>query len=348
MTDRSVIILGANGRFGLAAALAFSAAGWQVLAQARRPLDPALPAHTRRIDLPLEATAALAEAARGASVVVHAVNPAYTDWDSQLLPLARAGMDLAQRLGARFMLPTNVYNFGAGMPPLLSEDTPQHPTTPKGRLRCMLEAELATRGAATACQPPPLRSTTLRAGDFFGCGAGSWLDLVVLKGLKQGKLTAPGPLDVPHAWAYLPDLARAFVALAELDQAAPERLPVTAAFHFTGHTLSNREFLDATERAARALGLAGPRPMRRGSLPWGLMRGLAWAVPMWRELLRMGYLWRVPHALDGRRLAQALGPVPSTPIDEALQAALRTLYKLPAGTREAWENAAPALNPATP
>jgi hypothetical protein len=78
------------------------------------------------------------------------------------------------------------------------------------------------------------------------------------------------------------------------------------------------------------------------------MRGLAWAVPMWRELLRMSYLWRVPHALDGRRLAQALGPVPTTPIDEALQAALRTLYKLPAGTREAWENAPRALNPATP
>ena len=319
MTPRTVLVLGANGRFGLAAAQAFAAAGWQVLAQTRRPLAATMPAGVRRIDLPIDATAALADAARGASVLVHAVNPVYTRWDAELLPMARAGMDLAQRLGARFMLPGNVYNFGEGMPALLGEDTPEQPTTGKGRLRCTLEAELAARANGS---PSALKSTVLRAGDFYGGdGTGSWLDLAIAKSLRAGKLVSPGPLDVPHAWAYLPDLARAFVALAETPG-----LPDVARFHFAGHTVTNREFLDATERAARTLGLAGTRPIQRGTMPWGLIRMLAWAVPMWRELVAMSYLWRVPHALDGRRLAATVGPLPQTPLDQALEEALRALF----------------------
>lgn len=317
MTSRTVLILGANGRFGLAAAEAFAAAGWQVLAQTRRPLAANMPAGVRQIDLPLFATGALADAAHGASVLVYAVNPLYTHWD-QVLPMARAGMDLAQRLGARFMLPDNVYNYGETMPALLHEDTPQRPSTEKGRIRCALEAELTARADGS---PNALRSTSLRAGDFFGGGRGSWFDQVVVKSLRAGKLTSPGPLDLPHAWAYLPDLARAFVALAE----APG-LPDVARFHFAGHTLTNRELLDATEQAARHLGLAGPRPLRRGTMPWGLVRLAGWVLPLWRELATMSYLWRVPHALDGTRLAQTVGPLPATPLDEALQASLRALF----------------------
>jgi hypothetical protein len=46
---------------------------------------------------------------------------------------------------------------------------------------------------------------------------------------------------------------------------------------------------------------------------------------MWRELARMSYLWRVPHALDGRALEAAVGPLPGTPLVEALAASLREL-----------------------
>ena len=37
----TVLVLGANGRFGLAATRAFAAAGWRVLAQVRRETWPA-------------------------------------------------------------------------------------------------------------------------------------------------------------------------------------------------------------------------------------------------------------------------------------------------------------------
>src|SRR3954464_977161 len=102
-SDRTVLVLGANGRFGLAAAQAFAAAGWHVLAQIRRDAAPGMPAAAELVRAPLgglAGAAALAALPR-ASVVVHAVNPVYTRWREEALPAALAGMAIAERLGAR-------------------------------------------------------------------------------------------------------------------------------------------------------------------------------------------------------------------------------------------------------
>lgn len=313
-----VLVLGANGRLGAAAVHAFAGAGWYVLAQARRANAQALPPGATHVSLPLDDAAGLAAAAAGARVVVHAVNPPYTQWPAQAMPLLRQGIAVAQRLSATLMLPGNVYNFGEGMPPTLNERTPQQPTTRKGRIRAQMEGELRALAAAGA-----LRSIVVRAGDFFGGGTGSWLDLVIVKSLRQGRLVYPGPLDVPHAWAYLPDLARAFVAAAS----HAHELPAFAELPFAGHTLTGAELLDAIERAAASLGLA-PRDggrFRRGGLPWALFKLGGLVVPMLREVSEMSYLWRVPHALDGTALQRAVGPLPATPIAAALRDALLAL-----------------------
>ncbi|HYN58297.1 MAG TPA: NAD-dependent epimerase/dehydratase family protein [Rubrivivax sp.] len=316
MTPRSptVLVLGANGRFGQAAVAAFAQAGWSVLAQVRRASPQPLPAGARALAVPLSDIDTLAAQAAGARAVVHAVNPLYTRWQQELLPAARQGMDVARRLGARFMLPGNVYNFGEHMPALLRPGTPQQPSHAKGRIRCELEAEMRARAASGQ------RGVVIRAGDFFGSGRGSWFDLVIVKSLAQRKLVYPGPLHVPHAWAYLPDLARAFVAVAASDD-----LPDFADLHFPGHTLTGTQLLAALERAAACLGIAAPQGWRHGSMPWGLIRAGGVFVPTWRALAEMSYLWRVPHALDGTALAAAVGTLPATPIDAALRAALLDL-----------------------
>ncbi len=310
----AVLILGANGRFGLAAAQAFDAAGWTVLAQVRRDAAPGMPARARLVRAAVADLPAPLAGADAPGVDVHAPNPIYTRWDEEALPLARAGMDLAERLGARFMLPGNVYNFGAAMPALIDEATAQRPTTAKGRLRAEMEAELARRAEAGR-----LRSTVITAGDFFGAGTGSWFDQVVVKSIAGGKLVYPGPLDVVHAWAYLPDFARAFVAAAGTEAPPFER------FHFAGHALTGAEFLAATERAAGSLGLAPTRGWRHGAMPWAVVRAGGLVMPLWRELALMSYLWRVAHALDGRKLAARCPGLATTPIDAALASSLRGL-----------------------
>jgi nucleoside-diphosphate-sugar epimerase len=311
---RQVLVLGANGRFGRAAVDAFAAAGWRVLAQVRRAPAAPLPAAARPLRLPLHDLPALAAAAAGSQVVVQALNPLYTRWGQEALPMARQGMDLAQRLDATFMLPGNVYNFGSTMPALLAPDAPQRPDTSKGRIRVQMEAEMQQRATQG------LRSVVLRAGDFYGCGPGAWMDKVVLASLARRKLVYPGPLDVPHAWAYVPDLAKAFVAVAGRDD-----LPAFSALHFAGHTLTGAQLLAATERAAAGLGGVPAAGWRHGRLPWALLRAGGWVMPMWRALAEMEYLWRVPHALDGRALQARVGDLPSTPIDTALREVLQAL-----------------------
>ena len=307
----TVLILGANGRFGAAAVQAFAAAGWQVLAQVRRAPAAPLPARAEAIELPLTEPAALAERGRGASVVDYAVNPPYTRWDTEMMPLSRQGLDVARRLGARFMLPGNVYNYGEGMPALLLESTPERPTTPKGRQRVEMEAELDASG---------LDSVVIRAGDFFGGGSGSWFDLAIVKDIRKGKLVYPGSLDLAHAWAYLPDLAQAFVAVA-----AREPVRGIERLNFEGHTLTGREFMAALEHEATALGLLPANGFRQGGMPWGLIRAIGLVHPMMRELARMSYLWRVPHGLEGRALRRRAGALQSTPLGTALHQSLLDL-----------------------
>ena len=312
----SVLVLGASGRFGLAAVRAFAAAGHPVLAQSRS-LPGGLPTGVRHLAM-APGDPMLAHVAAGVRTVVHAVNPPYERWEREALALARQGMDLAAGLNATFMLPGNVYNFGEHMPGLLAEDTPQQPTSRKGRIRCEMEDLMALRATQG------LDSVVIRAGDFFGGGTGSWLDLVIAKSLGAGKLVYPGPLDQPHAWAYLPDLARAFVAVAQRQQgqSAPRGLQ---RFHFAGHTATGEQWLAAIESAAHGLGIAPTRGFSRGGMPWGLIRAGGLVVPMWREIAEMAYLWRVPHRLDGRALALAVGELPVTPLVEALSQSLVAL-----------------------
>jgi nucleoside-diphosphate-sugar epimerase len=341
----TVLILGANGRFGQAATQAFAAAGWRVLAQVRRAATAPLPAAAQACAIPLADSVALAAQAAGARVVVHAVNPIYTRWDQEALPALQQGLDVAQRLGALFMLPGNVYNFGTQLPPLLQETTPELPDTRKAELRVAMEQAMRQRAGQG------LRSVVIRAGDFFGCGTGSWLDQAIVKDIAKGRLVYPGPLDLPHAWAYLPDLARAFVAVAETEaadaaagQAKLAKAPAFQTLHFAGHTLTGRELLAGLDDAAAALGLRPARGFTTGGMPWGLIRAVGLVHPLWRELARMSYLWHRPHALDGSVLERAVGLPPATPLQQALT---QSLLDLGLGRQPARPDVAVVARPAS-
>lgn len=315
MTD-TVLILGARGRFGLAVARAFAQAGGQVWGHTRPGAAVPEVAGVRWLGIELADTAALAAAARGATVVVHALNPgAYTRaaWQAQALPMTDAALAVARALGATLMLPGNVYNFGADMPARLCEDTPQRAHTVMGQVRIAMEARLAQSG---------VRAVVVRAGDFFGSGRGTWFDRVMVPKLPQGLFTYPGARDVPTAWAYLPDLARAFVAVAR----RRERLAAFDTLHFAGHTLTAQQWLDVLTPLARTQGWVNAQAaLRLRSLPWPLIRAGALLVPAWAALADARAQWQRPHALDNTRLRALIGPEPHTPLPAAALAALTEL-----------------------
>src|SRR5262249_37956546 len=198
-----VLVLGAAGRLGHAAARAFGGAGWSVASLVRPGSAARASADTEVVEVDALDHAAVGEAARGADVVLHALNPSYTDWSRLALPLAYSAISAAETTGATLLFAGNLYNYGSPLPPVIDETPPMRPSSRKGQLRVAIEermAEAAERG---------VRIIILRAGDFYGLGRGSWLDLVLAKEIGRGRLTYPGPFDVMHEWAYLPDVAAA-------------------------------------------------------------------------------------------------------------------------------------------
>ncbi|MBK6999102.1 MAG: NAD(P)H-binding protein [Rhodoferax sp.] len=316
----TVLILGARGRFGLVAARAFADARWRVQGLIRPGAQvPAEAAADRRIEwltVDLQDTAAIARAAQGASVVVHALNPsAYTHkaWRTQALPMTEAAIDIARALNATLMLMGNVYNFGADMPAVLTEDTPQRARTIKGQIRIAMEEHIRRSG---------VRAIVIRAGDFFGSGKGTWFDQAIVKDIQKGKFTYPGHKDVATAWAYLPDLARTFAEVA----ARRDTFKTFEVFHFAGHSITGQQWLDAMEPIAQAQGWVKPHAgLRYSQLPWPIIRIGALFVPTWASLLEMRYLWDKAHALDNRKLVALLGAEPHTPLDQAAGMALHDL-----------------------
>lgn len=312
-----MLILGANGRVGGALVAAFHQAGWAVTAHTRRTPAAELAhlAGVRWVHTPIDQITQLATEVGAASVVVNALNPVYTRWQAEALPMLRHVMALARRLGALLMFPGNVYNYASSpMPTLLREDTPQQPSTRKGLLRVFGEAELQEAAKSG------LRSVVVRAGDYFGGGSGAWFDLLIAKDLqRRQRIVYPGPLDRMHAWAYLPDLARVFVAVAQ----ARDRLEAFDTVHFRGHALTGQQWVDGLTNAAQRLGWLQPgQQARLGTAPWWLMRLMAWVDPMSRELLEMRYLWNDPHELSGDKLASLIGTPRNTPLSEALMQSL--------------------------
>ncbi len=306
---RTVLIMGGAGRLGFCLTKAFAEAGWQVIAQARKPLAPALQQYQSVKHLACDALdrSALIAGAQGASVVINALNPPYTEWHRLLLPLADAAQATAKALGALLMLPGNVYNFGSDLPSVLTTKTPERANTPKAGLRIEMEARIAAE--------PGLDSVVLRAGDFFGGpGTGTWFDLALSSKLKSGRFIYPGPLDQTHAWAYLPDLAECFVRIAEKRSA----LSGHHRLHFAGHSVQGQVLQQAF---AQAWG----QPLKAGDLPWFLIRLGAPFVASWRAIAEMRYLWQKPHQLDDTELRQLIGAPPHTPLLTALRASLEAL-----------------------
>lgn len=314
--SKSVLVLGARGRLGLSVARAFAAAGWRVFGQVRPGAKvPPVPG-IEWLATDIHDTATLCREAHGAQVVVHALNPAYTlaAWQAEVLPLTDAVLAVAQGLAATVMVPGNVYNYGPDAPVLLKPDTPQRAHTVMGQVRVAMEDRLAASAVQTV---------VLRAGNFFGQGTGSWFDTVMAKELPKGVLRYPGAADVHTAWAYLPDLAQAFVRVAEKRQA----LGTHAVLHFAGHNLCAADWQGVLTAPLVARGWLdeGSTP-RIKVLPAWMLRVAGWFSPVMAALYAMRHLWSRPYGLDNLALVRLIGPEPRTPLAQAAAAAVDGLF----------------------
>ncbi|TGP53723.1 NAD-dependent epimerase/dehydratase family protein [bacterium M00.F.Ca.ET.230.01.1.1] len=304
-----IAILGANGRLGRVVGKAFIDAGFDVRAVTRTGKVPAELKGATSVAGDALDRESLIRATEGVDIIFNGLNPIYTDW-GKCTPMAENVMAACLANNTLHLFPGTVYNYGSPMPQVITEATPFHPTTEKGRIRCAME-DLFRREAEAG----RVRTIVLRAGDFFGgTGSGSWFDLVVAAKMNKGVYTAPGPADLMHEWAYLPDFAVAFVDLAKnLD-----KLGFYEAINFPGHAITD---LDIKASAEKALG----RKLKLSFMPWWVLRAGSPFVAMWREIVSMSYLRFEAHRLASTRLEKVIGEIPHTPLDQAVKQALRDI-----------------------
>jgi len=279
-----VLVAGAAGLFGARAAQAFQAAGWQV----RR--------YQRGTDM--------AMAAMGADVIVNALNPPmYHDW-ARLIPQITAQVLAAARAsGATVIVPGNVYPYG-DQPGPWGPATPHQANSRKGAIRAQMEVAYRASG---------LPVIILRGGDFLD-ETGKTVMAMLLKDAAKGKIGLMGAPEVPRAYAYLPDMARLAVLLAE----KRAELPRFADVPFAGLTFS---MADLHAEMQRQTG----RSFRFADFPWWFMR---LASPVWelaRELREMRYLFDLPHWLDLAPLQALLPDFQPTAFADVVAAHLNAL-----------------------
>jgi nucleoside-diphosphate-sugar epimerase len=157
----------------------------------------------------------------------------------------------------------------------------------------------------------------LRAGDYLdGRRTGGWFDSHIAAKINQGTLVYPGPLDVQHEWAYLPDYARAIVAVAGNRQ----KMPLFIAMGFPGQNMTGQQLVDSISTIAR-------RHFTVRAMPWFMIKMMSFFSPNLKGVTEMSYLWKKPHALDGAMFEKMVPNFQRTTMRQALSEACHQLAK---------------------
>jgi nucleoside-diphosphate-sugar epimerase len=314
--SKTALILGATGGIGHEVAAALSRHGWSIKALHREPAKATARKSTFSITWvkgDAMNAAEVTNAARGTSLIVHAVNPpGYRNWAQLVVPMIESSITAARASGARILLPGTIYNFGPEAFPTLSEDSPQTPRTRKGQIRVEMERRLQEAADSG------VRSLIVRAGDFFGPTAGNnWFSQGLVKpGKPVTSIAYPGSHGTGHAWAYLPDLAETMAQLADREST----LGTFERFHFAGHWDT-----DGTQMANAIRAVAGSPNIPVRSFPWPLLTLLSPFKTLFREMREMRYLWQEALRLNNDRLLSVLKTEPHTPLEQAVRATLNGL-----------------------
>jgi nucleoside-diphosphate-sugar epimerase len=227
-------------------------------------------------------------AVSGAKQIVVAIGFPYfgETWRKVWPPAMQNLVAAATASDARMVFVDNLYMYGPQTAPL-REDMPLTDFGVKPAVR----AEV-TRIWMAASAARRLRIAALRAPDFYGPGVGqSHLGDIGFGAIAKGKRAfLIAPPDIPHDFAYVPDIARAVGTLLD----APDDAYGQAWHMPSAPTRTPRDIL---ELGARALGTTA----RISALPQWLLPAIGTVSPLMREMSEMRFQWDRPYHVNARK-----------------------------------------------
>jgi nucleoside-diphosphate-sugar epimerase len=296
MSDGSVqVVFGATGAVGRAVVVELVRVGYPVRAVSR---GGQAPEGVQGVAADAADPAQAAAAAAGAAVVYHCASPPYTKWPQLFPALTRAILRAAESSAAKFVFADNLYAYGPVDGPL-REDLPAVAGGRKGRTRVAMAAEILD-----AQRENRTRVAIGRASDYYGPhGTGSTAGETLFGRILAGKRPLwTGPLDQPHTFHYLPDLARGLIVLAGRPEADGQvwHLPAAA-------PLTAQQFFDLVSKAA-----GRPTPTKASVAGPAVLAVAGLFSPMLRELRETTYQFRAPFVIDSSKFESTFGPFEAT------------------------------------
>ena len=141
-------------------------------------------------------------AAKGATVIYQALNPAYHKWpNTSGAAIRRYGRCQGEWRG--YVSIENLYMYDAPKP--ITETSPIKPHSQKGELRARLAEEVMA-----AHKRGEIRATALRSSNYYGPGvlSSSMGDMVFSKLVAGKKAQVGGSATMPHSVAYIEDVGK--------------------------------------------------------------------------------------------------------------------------------------------
>ena len=323
MTDRITIF--GYGPTGKATAERLGAEGREI-AVAQRSKPERLPRGASFTPCDALDRESVLAAARGSAQIVVAIGLPYEArlWRDAWPKAVGNFVAACETTGARMVFIDNLYMYGPQTAPLVET----MPLTSYGGKPAARSA--ATRVWMEASAAGRVRVAALRAPDFYGPDVPlAYLGDTTIGALARGKPAFfVGSPDMPHDYAYVPDIARAAATLLE----APDSAFGQAWHAPCAPTRTTRQIL---ELAADALGV----PLRLRILPAPLLAPIGLFSPFMREMREMRFQWDRPYRVDATKFAKIFWSDP-TPFETGVRAAALSF-------RDAAAAGARGISPAT-
>jgi nucleoside-diphosphate-sugar epimerase len=306
-------IFGATGSVGkaLGAELAKRGSSFRVVGRSEESLRRHFHAYEPLVEY-CEADLAdplAAAAATGVDTIFYTVGVPYTQF--QLHPkLIKIALEAAAAAGvSRFIHVGTVYSYGIPQTDFVNESHTRNPVAFKGKMR--KEQEDLVLAADT---PAGMRTTILRPPDFYGPDAElSYARAIFVAAVKGGTANVIGPVDTPHEFIFVPDVAETLVALADKEEAYGQAWNVAGPGLITTRKFADLVFVAVHQKTRiRAAGKF-------------MLRVLGLFNPFMREVLEMHYLWTTPVKLDDSRLRKLLPNLKKTPYAEGIEATIKAM-----------------------